>query len=429
LHEWATSKGKEKKPPEAIHYWNSSLSNEIEVEVDLYIQHLFLKHKDDSSYTMPCLDYDSNNFARKGTTVLFGGDHGNKHCPISCKLNLSPPEERKTRKELSKDAFNLMNFTVMPTIKQQLLELQEQSLITVYHTKNMRRCFRSYMVPSSILPGTIAFLLKTNNDNNNIPCMTFAHRELPNPSFGWIDIVDPVFQDVPFFELGAKVTVTSFNELFIGDLAFLAMLVGMNNSSGSHCLMCVRKSSDFNCNHNQLIRRTKASLVHSLEQYMLLANNPNRKAPANFNGVNSKGLWDIDPQRIVIPILHCPMGLVDKILESLKHWINLDVEDFKDDETEGTRSVYLLCKVQHKSAIDAHEQARNLEQACNLVIANPTSQQAKDMERTTNKARIAAKEEETKAKELYTEFMQRHNAKKNSLNQKFEIVYRANGVK
>jgi hypothetical protein len=33
------------------------------------------------------------------------------------------------------------------------------------------------------------------------------------------------------------------------------------------------------------------------------------------------------------------MRLVDKILESMKNWINLEVEDFKDDETEGIQNV------------------------------------------------------------------------------------------
>jgi hypothetical protein len=84
--------------------------------------------------------------------------------------------------------------------------------------------------------------------------------------------------------------------------------------------------------------------VECLEEYMLLSSRPNRKAPPNFMGINSPGLWDIDPQRIVIPILHCPMGLVDKVLESFKQWVNLDVEDFKDIETEGARTTnYILC--------------------------------------------------------------------------------------
>jgi hypothetical protein len=83
----------------------------------------------------------------------------------------------------------------------------------------------------------------------------------------------------------------------------------------------------------------KESLEYCLEQYILKANNPLQKGPPNVNGVNSSGLWNIDPQRIIIPILHCPMRLVDKILESMKNWINLEVEDFKDDETEGIQNV------------------------------------------------------------------------------------------
>jgi hypothetical protein len=51
------------------------------------------------------------------------------------------------------------------------------------------------------------------------------------------------------------------------------------------------------------------------------------------------------------------------------------------------------------------------------------------MEKDADKARINAKKAEIKAKEVYREFMQRHNTKKSSLNQLFENVYRANGVK
>jgi hypothetical protein len=442
LHEWSTNKGKEKKAPEQVHYWNANLSNEIEVEADLYLHHLFLENKNNNDCPFPippCLDYDTNGFEKKGVTVLFGGDHGDHHCPISVKLNLCPPEERKRRKELgyqcpvvcfasvscSKDTYELMDSTVMPTIKQQLLELQKKSLVTVYHMKNMQQCYQSYMVPCSIRPATIAFLLKTNEvDGNVISSMTFAYGNCEaTAAFGSIDLLDPKFIGIPHFELRARLTITSFNKLFIGDLAFLAMLIGMNNSSGSHCLMCMRKGSDFNCNHNQLTKRTKESLVNSLEEYILKSNNPTRKGPPNVNGVNGPGLWNIDPQRIIIPILHCPMGLVDKILESFKAWVNLEVEDFQDEETEGVRSVYLLTRVQHKAAIEAHEQARS------LALANPASAPAREMEKEADKARIKAKKAEAKAKELYREFMLTHNAKKTSLNQRFETIYRANNVK
>jgi hypothetical protein len=134
-------------------------------------------------------------------------------------------------------------------------------------------------------------------------------------SVGSLVIDNALFIGVPFFELRAQLVITTFNELFIGDLAFLAMLIGMNKSSGAHCLMCMFKASEFNCPvHTALPLRSKEGLVECLEQYLILASHPSKKAPPNYKGVNGVGLWNIDPQRIIIPILHCPMGLVDKIL-------------------------------------------------------------------------------------------------------------------
>jgi hypothetical protein len=85
LREWANSKGKEKKPPEQVHYWNSSLSKEIDAEVDLYLHHYFLDNSDRTFNNIPIIDYAVDGFDRPGVTVLFGGDHEYKHCPISCK--------------------------------------------------------------------------------------------------------------------------------------------------------------------------------------------------------------------------------------------------------------------------------------------------------------------------------------------------------
>jgi hypothetical protein len=304
--------------------------------------------------------------------------------------------------QCTKDAYDLMNSTVMPMIKQQLTDLQRSSVVVVYHQKNMTKTFRSYIVPSSIRPATIAFLQQTNEaavagtvNNNNSITMTFAYGEdITAPTFGSIKIQDPVFIDVPHFELGAKIIVSCFNELFIGDLAFLAMLIGMNNSSGAHCLMCMFKGTQFNCNHNSITKRTKESLIECLEEYMLLSSHPTRKGPPNVSGVNGSGLWDIDPQRIIIPILHCPMGLVDKILESFKGWVNLEVEDFHDDIMEGVRSDYIAAKQEHAAAILTHQQRI---QALVNAINTPEYQQAKAMEKEADKLRIKARKAESKA--------------------------------
>jgi hypothetical protein len=325
LHEWSASKGKDKKPPEQVNYWNANLSNEIEVETDLYLQHLLVENKDNNNFTLPCLNYGSNGFAKHGVTVLFGGDHGDNHCPISCKLNLSPPEERKRRQELgyqfpvvcfasvacSKDAYDLMDATVMPQVKDQLFILRWSSLVTVYHKLRMRECFRSCMVPASINKFIIGFITKTDDYGNKFVSTTFAHGKAQQLTFGYIDLLDSMFMDVHQHDLAAQITIGCFNELFLGDLAFLAMLIGMNNSSGSHCLMCLRTRSEFNCNHNQCTKRTRETLEHALEQYILKHSDgkkgpPERKGLQTSTELTAKGCGRSIPRGLLFPSCTAP---------------------------------------------------------------------------------------------------------------------------
>jgi hypothetical protein len=257
--------------------------------------------------------------------------------------------------------------------------------------------------------------------------MTFAYGDVHDTlSFGSIDIKDPVFFNVPYFELEAQVIITTFNELFIGDLAFLAMLIGMNNSSAAHCLLCMFKGSQFNCNHNSLMRRTKEKLEECLEEYILACSHPTKRSPANIMGVNSPGLWNIDPQRIIIPILHCPMGLVDKVLEAFLAWVNLEVEHFNNKHTQESRHEYLTAKKEHMAAIKAHQDAMI---AAANVINMLDYATAKVLVREADKARIKAKKADSQAKEIYEEQVQHHNATKESLNQQFEVTFRRHGVK
>jgi hypothetical protein len=77
------------------------LSREIlEAEVDPYLQHVFLDNADRSFNNMPIIHYAADGFEKPGVTLLFGGNHGDKHCPISCTVNLSSPQVRKQKKEL-----------------------------------------------------------------------------------------------------------------------------------------------------------------------------------------------------------------------------------------------------------------------------------------------------------------------------------------
>jgi hypothetical protein len=203
VHEWSKNKSKETKPPEEVEYWNACLLSEIEAEVDI---HLMLAETE-SIESIPTIDYMADGFSQPGITVLIGGDHGDKNCPISAKLNLSSPQVRKqdgnklsmqcpvvqfASVRCSKDAYDLMDSTVMPAIKSELNQLKKSSILTVFHTKNVTGCFRSYTVPSSILLNTVAF--RSNQDVQSTT-MTFAYyygSSVDRLEFGSITLKEPL---------------------------------------------------------------------------------------------------------------------------------------------------------------------------------------------------------------------------------------------
>jgi hypothetical protein len=238
---------------------------------------------------IPSLDHKADGFNAEGVTILIGGDHGDKNCPISVKLNLSSPIECKRKCMLghqcpviqfasvqcSKDVHELMDSTIMPTVKEQLMELESSGAVTVCHIRRPRETFRSCIVPSTIHWSTMKF---TRNK-----AMTFAFGDEGHLSFGTIDLSWPLFDGIPHFELAVSIIISTFNQLFISNLAFLAMLIGMNNSSGNHCLICMLKGSEFNCPHVTQALRTKESLVQCLEECMVLAAAP-RKDTSQLHG-------------------------------------------------------------------------------------------------------------------------------------------------
>jgi hypothetical protein len=87
IHDWTNSKGKEKRAPEEVLYWNALLTQEIKEEVDMYLCCVIDKATD----CIPTLEYHATGFDKAGVTILFGGDHGDHHSPISFKLNFSSP--------------------------------------------------------------------------------------------------------------------------------------------------------------------------------------------------------------------------------------------------------------------------------------------------------------------------------------------------
>lgn len=138
-------------------------------------------------------------------------------------------------------------------------------------------------------------------------------------------ISDDAFSSVPAHRIGIKKVITSFHDFYMGDLAFLAMTLGMEGSDGYHCLLCNKGGSKFNCPYHEVEgnRRTLGSITQALITFD--ERKMSNKSLANIDGVNEKLLFKtISPDKILLPMLHCVIGLINKIMHELNSFVLMD---------------------------------------------------------------------------------------------------------
>jgi len=232
------------------------------------------------------------------------------------------------------------------------------------------------------------------------------------------------FPEIAAAQLRTKIVIHCFNDFYVGDLACLAMILGMCNSDRYYCIFCHAVAPQFNKltgNLEATRKRTQQSLMQCLHSHQQeLASCTTKKKPANYRGVNSHPLLQFDPQRIIIPILHTPMGLVDKILESFNLWVNLEVERLPPSD-DMVRSNYKTAKALSEDAKVALGNAT----ALNEQLGNQQSLEALALAKKTCQS---ARKHEREAKDTYDDSIQKHNATLGSLHQRFEQIFRRNNI-
>jgi hypothetical protein len=315
---------------ESCNYCTIPLVKEICLEVQKYFQ---------TSGEIRNLDYD--HLGSPGILVLFGGDHGGGQFRFHAKIHLSSPQERKERGDLShgcpltpmcnlecaKDTHGLLSSTVMKTLSADIGKVITSSCYVLFNSSKGTDHCKAYLLPidtDKVEPSTDGKSFKytrisTSNDFTVVP----MSEELWGP--------------------GARATkvVSQFHDLYIGDLAFFATTLGMPGASSGRCLSCNETSANFNvaCKENAFsIDEILASLQMLKDKW---ASGLKTK---NIRGVSCEMLLPIsDISKILCPTLHCPMGLIDKFLESFLGWAHRQVIEMNDDE-ETIRDMYDMAK-------------------------------------------------------------------------------------
>ena len=178
----------------------------------------------------------------------------------------------------------------------------------------------------------------------------------------------------------------------------------------------------FNCGKEICMSklRTLESINRCLFQWGI---HGHKKSLNNIHGVNSKRMLPVEPNKIIISELHCPMGLVDKWEEHIMEWIALNCMNVKEEHRwlrEIVRAkMYMKSRYQQK----LKEMKTHLRQRKTYIrelqegepLLDDMLERSRFEEIQSCKAEILDAEDRSKQEQSkYSEFLQKLREEKNS---------------
>jgi hypothetical protein len=232
------------KEPQVCQFFNTRLDEDICCVIEGHLFKLILSPSDGAAVSeILSLDYcaPSN---EKGITILLGGDHGDRYFPFHAKIHLTSPMERKKRRNLSyecpivqitccecaKDKYIVLNETVMPRLESNIAKVQASCAIILYDGTDIKAPRKVYLVPKGINVNTVTLLDGGLGDGDGGGGgiqfhVTRQSEPVTIPFLGRSPITR-----VKRWNLRVKKIVSNFYDFYIGDIAFLATILGMEGS-------------------------------------------------------------------------------------------------------------------------------------------------------------------------------------------------------
>jgi hypothetical protein len=382
------------------------IEKEICLEVQKYLQ---------SIGEVRNLDYDPPDRViggSPGITVLFGGDHGNGKFRFHAKTHLSSPLERKKRDDLSfgcplipmcnlecrKDTHGLLSKTVMKSVSDGIKKLLESACIVIHNSIKGTDYCKAILVSANIDKVELGLSGKT-----------FRYTETASPN-EWTEI--PIPEELFGPNARATKVVSSFHDLYVGDLAFFALTLGMPGASSGRCLSCNLTSANFNINCDK-----DAFSIELIEECLQVLKEKRASGlkTKNIKGVTEAMLLPISRlSKILVPTLHCPMGLIDKFLESFLGWAHMDVIQLTEEEDK-IRDEYFMAEQHLGIAIDLLAEAKEM---------GDDSEESAAAIRLHQDAKNQAAAARTKASYEYKEMIKVHKRSSDSFHNQLEETCR-----
>jgi hypothetical protein len=313
--------------------------------------------------------------------------------------------------ECAKDRYDLLKETIMPSLYESLKKLQKSCVVTVFDKTDPNK-LQSFVVPRNINMRSIRI---SEHKVISFTCGDDA-QQLHEIKFNACD-------DVFHWNLQCVKTISQFFDFYIGDLAFLALILGLVNSDSYWCVLCSLNGRTFNCDEEQVEEklRTMENIRELLVQYI----ESGEKTP-NILGVNSKPLLPVDPARLIVPILHCPMGLVDKLLEVFSDWVYFNVLEL--DELSSThRKRFIDAEKRLELAIQRLDEKRRAGVAAEQGQGGDRAQTAEEF-REAQKEKNEAVKERASANRQWKQTLKSLRSEVGGYHSKLEKIYKRHNI-
>jgi hypothetical protein len=409
-------------------YWTTNCGEELEHA----LQHYYCEMVENNLQAntplscLPCVDYDLPGDSSRGITCIAGGDHGDVAFRFHWLFQFTSPEYRKKRRDISygcpivqvgfveckKDKFEVMEKTIMKRIDEERLRMVGSGVVVIYPLADLKQnqCF---LVPKEIDMSQTRIQMSADGAGKQLTyrCLPGKCKQPQECHDGLTHMreLPPIFHDHHISSLRVTRSISMISDRYVGDLEWVANNIGMLNCGGRHCHLCDKSAVDFGTGKGN--DRTKETIQSCYREYLLKVERARQrgssKKPQAVGGVSIYPLLDVDPQKIILPTLHCEIGLLNKYNESFEAWVQLRVEGLPPEAHE---------------VREAYTEALKKEDECNATRKHtPTA--------VTERTYQAAKKERQAAFKLYEANIKVIGKREGGFSDLQEDVFRNIGMK
>ena len=311
------------KKPEEINYW---VSNPTTILAALIQQRIGSTNK---TYGYPKV------------SVILGADHGGGSSKFVFRVNLESPTNMRDMQNIDSKSliFQFANITCKKDTGDIISLISKEINDSIHDIKYGRMVGVRNIITNKV---KVVYLPTYSSDLKTEYIRGKLHLSwLESTKFGYNNHMLHEIDDIGNGQIEDDTyhiweVIPGFNLFITGDLAFYATISGRENYSSCGCPYCNKTRYDWqNLSSKDKDKKDEISLfrikqIHrKKEKY---SSNDTTTLPFKTYGVKTMPLWDVEPTRFIIPLLHLEIGMVNKAWSTFTFYLRDKIDYINNNE-------------------------------------------------------------------------------------------------